>query len=192
MKTSSSPGLLVLLATALTTALISAGCGTVQAYPGPPRPKDKTAMLFVNPPQATIGFQLTAVNGRPVNADVSVSILPGSNRLDLVVWPTSSSTFQDSDPAFATHYQMIDQEYRRMMSITFDAAAAGSYGLSGQFNQGDSPSESSYAIEVFDQGTNSVVATANSGGLGRAAEDKVDAAVQSSGEQWSVEAGPGS
>ena len=183
---------LALLALTVTTVLLASGCGSVQAYPGPARPSDRTATIFVNPPQATIGFQLTAVNGRPVSADVSASILPGANRLDLVVWPTSSSTFQESDPAFATHYQMIDQRFKRTMSITFDAEAGGRYGLAGRFDEGDSPDESSYSISVFDQNTNATLATADSGGLGAAAGDKVEAGLESEREQWSVEAGPGS
>ena len=176
----------------LSAALLGTGCGSTQAYPGPTQPSYKTATIAVNPPQANIGFQLSAVNDRPINADVSASILPGSTKLTLTVWPTSSTTFQESDPAFATHYQMIDQRFKRMMTITFDAVAGGRYGLSGQFNQGATPAESNYSINVFDQETKAVLARVDSDELGRAAEDKVQAGIESQAEQWTVEEGPGS
>ena len=191
------PPLPSLISTALTCIAISvimtsAGCGSTQAYPGPTLPSDRTATLDVNPPQANIGFQLNAVNDRPINADVSASILPGSNKLTLTVWPTSSVTFQESDPAFANHYQMIDQKFKRMMTITFDASAGKKYGLSGQFNQGADPSESNYSINVFDQDTKAVVARSNSDNLARSADQKVEAGIESQAEQWTVEQGPGS
>jgi hypothetical protein len=172
--------------------LVASGCGPLQAYQGPTQPSNKTARLNINPPQASIGFQLTAVNDRPINAQVAVSILSGTTRLALEVWPTSSTTFSESDPAFAEHYQMIDRKYARMMTISFDAEAGTTYGLSGTFNQGATPSESSFAISVFEQDSKTVVANATSDGAGQSAQQKIDAARESAQEQWSVEAGPGS
>ncbi|MCH2145376.1 MAG: hypothetical protein MK082_09565 [Phycisphaerales bacterium] len=172
--------------------VLAGGCGPLQAYEGPSLPSYETARLDINPPQADIGFQLTAVNDRPINAQVAVSIKSGSNKLALEVWPTTSTTFSESDPAFAEHYQMIDQKFGRMMTITFDARAGVTYGLNGTFTQGATPSESSYSIQVFEQDSKNVVARASSDGIPGAADEKVDALRDTEGQDWSVEAGPGS
>ncbi len=181
-----------LLAACMTTLLMVSGCGRKQAYPGPALPSYKTATLDINPPQANIGFQLNAVNGRPFNAEVSVAILPGSTKLSLQVWPTSSNTFQESDPAFAEHYQQIDQKYARRVTITFDATVGRTYGLSGEFNQGATPGESSFSVNVFDTETKEVVARSSSSDIQQQADQKMNAYEESQKEEWSLEAGPGS
>jgi hypothetical protein len=149
-------------------------------------------LVQINPPQANIGFQLSAVNDRPFNAEVSVAILPGSTKLTLQVWPTSSTTFQESDSAFAEHYQRIDQKYARMVTITFDARGGQTYGLSGEFNQGATPGESSFAIKVFNTETKDVAARSTSSAIQKQADQKLEALKDSQKEKWSVEAGPGS
>ena len=182
----------ILAAFSSTVFLLISGCGPKQAYPGAALPSYKTAILEINPPQANIGFQLNAVNDRPFNAEVSASILPGSTKLTLQVWPTSSTTFQESDPAFAEHYQQIDQKYARMVTITFDARAGQTYGLSGEFNQGATPGESSFSINVFDTETKDVVARSSSSDFQQQADQKMKAYEENRKEEWSVEAGPGS
>ena len=75
------------LASAAALLLVSGtlnGCRAAQAYPGPERPEDQTATLEINPPQATIGFELTSVNGHPFEAEENASILPGKNTLCLL------------------------------------------------------------------------------------------------------------
>ena len=181
-----------ILAACVATLLMVSGCGPMQAYPGTALPSYKTAILDINPPQANIGFQLNAVNDRPFNAEVSVAILPGSTKLTLQVWPTSSTTFQESDPAFAEHYQRIDQKYARMVTISFDATAGRSYGLSGEFNQGATPGESGFSINVFDTETKEVVARSSSSNPQEQADQKAKAYQDGRKEEWSVEAGPGS
>ena len=172
--------------------MLTTGCGPLQAYPGPALPSYQTAILEINPPQANIGFQLNAVNDRPFNAEVSAAILPGKTKLTLQVWPTSSNTFRESDPAFAEHYQRIDQKYARMVTISFDARAGRTYGLSGEFNQGADQAESSFAINVFDTETKEVVARSSSSSTQQQADQKMKAYEESRNEEWSVEAGPGS
>jgi hypothetical protein len=162
----------ILAALGTTILLLSTGCGPLQAYPGPALPSYQTAILQINPPQANIGFQLSAVNDRPFNAEVSVAILPGSTKLTLQVWPTSSTTFQESDSAFAEHYQRIDQKYARMVTITFDARGGQTYGLSGE--------------------TKDVAARSTSSAIQKQADQKLEALKDSQKEKWSVEAGPGS
>jgi hypothetical protein len=181
-----------MLAACLATLFMVSGCGPLQAYPGTALPSYKTAILQINPPQANIGFQLNAVNDRPFSAEVSVAILPGSTKLTLQVWPTSSNTFQESDPAFAEHYQRIDQKYARMATISFNATAGRTYGLSGEFNQGTTPGESSFSINVFDTETKEVVARSSSSDIHQQADQKVKALEESRKEEWSLQAGPGS
>lgn len=172
--------------------LLVSGCGPMQAYPGPSLPSYETAILEINPPQANIGFQLVAVNDRPVNAGVSVAVLPGSNTLSLQVWPTSSITFQESDPAFAEHFQRIDQKYQRTMTIEFTAVAGRSYGLSGQFDQGPTPAASSFSINVFDVETREVLARSDTDNTATEADRDVEALKDTDREEWSVGAGPAS
>ena len=108
------------------------------------------------------------------------------------VWPTSSSTFSEADPAFAEHYQMIDRKFGRTMTISFEAKAGLTYGLDGTFTQGATPSGSSYSIEVYEQASGAVVARSSGDGPGRGADQAIDALRETEGAHWSVEAGPGS
>ena len=74
----------------------------------------------------------------------------------------STPPVRGSGPAFAEHYQRIDQKYARMVTISFDATAGRSYGLSGEFNQGATPGESGFSINAFDTETKEVVARSSS------------------------------
>jgi hypothetical protein len=176
----------------LFAGLLGSGCGPQQAYPGASLPKDKIATLRINPPQAQIGFQLLSIDDRPFHSEVAVTILPGKTKLTLNVWPTSATTFQMSDAAFSEHYQRINNKYGRTMSITFPAKAGLEYGLNGSFNEGTAASESSYAVNVFEIGSGTVVARSSSKDLEAEASAIVDHARESDRENWSLEAGPGS
>lgn len=185
-----------MLATAASLVLVASalnGCRAGQAYPGPERPKNETATLEINPPQAIIGFELTAVNGFSFQAEENASILPGKNTLSLNVWPTAQTTMDESsDPAFATMYSMQDNQYSRTVSITFNATAGERYGLNGSFNMGASPSDASYSVEVFNLETMSVLANAASMDPAERSEDTIQGIKQNEANQWTVEEGPGS
>lgn len=184
--------ILLMLAASLCLTLLTPGCGPQQAYPGPTLPRYKVATLYINPPQSDVGFQLVAINGRPFSADVAVSILPVATKLTVKVWPTSSTTFQMSDPAFAEHYQQIDNKYGRLMQISFEPKAGVEYGLQGNFNQGASVAESNYAVSIFETNSKTIVARASSEDTAAQASEIVERAKERDREQWSVEAGPGS
>ena len=183
----------VILTTCATLlAMLGTSCGPQQAYPGPKRPADEVAILRINPPQAQIGFQLVAVNDRPIQSEVVVSLLPGSNKLSLQAWPTSASTFRMSDPAFAEHYQMIDEKFQMNATVTFVAEAGVSYGLNGTFNEGSDAGSSSYGVTVFELDGGKVDARGSSANNADEAAAIVDHAREADAESWSVEAGPGS
>lgn len=181
-----------MLAASILIALVIPGCGPQQAYPGPTLPRYKVATLYINPPQSDIGFQLVAINGRPFSAGVAVSILPVATKLTLKVWPTSSTTFRMSDPAFAEHYQQIDDKYGRLMNISFEPKAGLEYGLQGNFNQGVSAAESNYAVSIFEKSSKNIVVRASSEDVAAEASAIVERAKERDREELSVEAGPGS
>ena len=176
----------------LSTLIATVGCHAPQAYPGPEMPADQTATLRINPPQANIGFELTSVNGHPFTAEENASILNGKNTLTLNVWPTSQTTMQMSDPAFATMYSMQDSDYSRTVTITFDAAAGATYGLNGNFNMGASPSDASYSAEVFNMKTMEVVGRSGSNDPAQQSEQTMQGIEENRGNQWTVEEGAGS
>ena len=188
------PGVLptVSLVSLLVTAIATSGCKAPQAYPGAERPADQTAVLEINPPQATIGFELTAVNGYPFVAEENASILAGDTTLTLKVWPTSQENMELSDPAFATMYSMQDSDYSRKVKVRFNARPGATYGLNGTFNMGASPADASYAVEVFDIKSMSVVGRNGSPDPAVRSEQVIQQLRENQGEQWSVEEGPGS
>ena len=119
-------------------------------------------------------------------------MLNGKNTLTLNVWPTSQTTMQMSDPAFATMYSMQDSDYSRTVTITFDAAAGATYGLNGNFNMGASPSDASYSAEVFNMKTMEVVGRSGSNDPAQQSEQTMQGIEENRGNQWTVEEGAGS
>ena len=176
----------------LATTIATSGCKAPQAYPGPERPADQTAVLEINPPQATVGFELTEVNGYPFLAEENASILAGDTILTLNVWPTTQENMELSDPAFATLYSMQDSDYSRKVKVRFKARPGATYGLNGTFNMGASPADASYAVEVFDIKSMSVVGRNGSPDPALRSEQVIQQLRENQGEQWSVEEGPGS
>ena len=176
----------------LMTSIGLGGCHAPQAYPGPELPAGQTAVLEINPPQATIGFELTSVNQHPFQAEENASILPGKNTLTLNVWPTSQRTMAMSSPEFATMYSMQDNQYSRTITITFNATAGERYGLNGNFNMGSSPSDASYSAEVFNLKTMEVVGRSGSNDPAEQASTIIDGVRQNQRNQWTVEEGAGS
>lgn len=176
----------------LATTIMSSGCKVPQAYPGAERPADQTAVLQINPPQADIGFELTSVNGYPFVAEENASILAGDTTLGLNVWPTTQENMELSDPAFATLYSMQDSDYARKVTVRFNARPGATYGLNGTFNMGTSPADASYAVEVFDIKSMSVVGRNGSPDPAERSERVIQQLRENRGEQWSVEEGPGS
>ncbi|MEE2681002.1 MAG: hypothetical protein VX641_01385 [Planctomycetota bacterium] len=190
-----SPRILKTLVAATSLTMIASalcGCRAAQAYPGPERPESATATLEINPPQAEIGFEVTAVNGHPFRAEENASILPGRTTLDLNVWPTAQITMEESDPAFATMYSMQDSQYSRTVSVTFNAVAGERYGLNGTFNMGASPSDASYSVEVFNLKTMSVLARGGSMDTAQRSDEVIQGVRENRSNQWTVEEGPGS
>lgn len=176
----------------LTAIITAAGCHAPQAYPGPELPADQTATLRINPPQANIGFELTSVSGHPFTAEENASIRSGKNTLTLNVWPTSQTSMQMSDPAFATMYSMQDSDYSRSVTITFDAAAGATYGMNGNFNMGASPSDASYSAEVFNMKTMEVVGRSGSNDPDQQADQTIQGIEENQSNDWTVKEGAGS
>ena len=97
-----------------------------------------------------------------------------------------------SDPAFAEHYQMIDEKFEHTMSITFNAEAGVTYGLNGSFTEESDEPGGSYAVNVFEIGPGTVVANASSENTAAEANASVEHLRERQREQWTVEEGPGS
>ena len=181
-----------LLLAATITMHANPGCKAPQAYPGAERPSNQIATLEINPPQATIGFQLQSVNGYKFVAEENAQILEGRNTLVLNVWPTAQLNMQLSDPAFRTLYAMQDSDYSRTVTVGFEAQPGARYGLNGNFNMGSSPADASYSVEVFDMGTMEVVGRSGSGDPEQSASQMMHQLEENRGNQWSIEEGPGS
>ena len=177
---------------ALMAVTTMSGCTPPAAYRGPVLPAEQTATLRINPPTADIGVELVAVNDFPFLAEEDASLKAGRNTLHLNVWPTTQTTMRMADPAFATMYSREDSEYRRKVSITFDAQPKVTYAINGDFDMGDSSRTASYVIEIFVLGTQEIVAKASTRDDAAAAADVVDGIRNDGENDWSIKADPAS
>ena len=172
------------------------GCGPLQAYPGQACPATRPRSSQINPPQANIGFQLSARR----TTDRSMPKCRWRFSRARPSSPPGLADLGDHLPGIRPRLRGAlpanRPEVRRMVTITFDATAGLDLRAERLLQPGDGRIRANRAspINVFDtelQGT--VVARSSSSGPRsrptRRCEATLEKAIE---EEWSLEVGPGS
>ena len=71
-------------------------CGPVKGYPGASRDASEVATIWPSPPDTQIGTIVQSVDGMDVNAEVELTVLPGTRTLVLQLVPYSMQEMNQS------------------------------------------------------------------------------------------------
>ena len=110
-------------------------CGPVKGYPGASRDASEIATIWPSPPDTQIGTIVQSVDGMAVNAEVELTVLPGTRTLILQLVPYSLQEMNQSgggaEAAMQTQYNL---EWKTVDSIEVAFEAGTEYDIVGRWN----------------------------------------------------------
>ena len=110
-------------------------CGPVKGYPGAARDASEVATIWPSPPDTQIGTIVQSVDGMAVNAEVELTVLPGTRTLVLQLVPYSMQEMnQSGGGAVAAMQTQYNLEWKTVDSIEVAFEAGTEYDIVGRWN----------------------------------------------------------
>lgn len=137
-----------------TSGIALGGCGPVKGYAGPARSADQVASIRPSPPDTQIGVVVDAVDGMAVDAEIDLSVLPGTRRLGMTLVPYSLDEMSESGGGpVAAERTLYNLEWKTPAELDVPVVAGATYEILGRWN------EPMYEVRVRRIGDGVVVAS---------------------------------
>ncbi len=119
----------------LLACLALSACGPVKGYPGASRDAAEIATIWPSPPDTQIGTIVQSVDGMVVNAEVELTVLPGTRTLIIQLVPYSLQEMNQSGGGATAAMQMqYNLEWKTVDSIEVAFEAGTEYDILGRWN----------------------------------------------------------